>query len=195
MFTGIITETGVVANVSRANIAIRASAPFVRKLRYGASVAVDGACLTVVAKDARSFTADIMPETQKRTVIGALRRGDTVNLELPATPSSFLSGHIVQGHIDGIGTVKKILKKSPSHIFSFSVLPSIARYIVTKGSVAIQGVSLTVISVRSTTFTVGVIPHTFRGTAMRQLVPGDSVNIEVDVLAKYVKRFAQKHLL
>ncbi|HEY9585146.1 MAG TPA: riboflavin synthase [Candidatus Paceibacterota bacterium] len=195
MFTGIITETGTVASVSRSNIAIRASAPFVRKLRRGASVAVDGACLTVVAKDARSFTADIMPETQKRTALGALRRHDTVNLELPATPSSFLSGHIVQGHIDGIGTVKKILKKSTGHIFSFSVLPSIARYIVPKGSVAIQGVSLTVISVRSTTFTVGVIPHTLRATAMRRLVPEDTVNIEVDVLAKYAERFAQKHTL
>jgi len=195
MFTGIITETGTVASVSRSNIAIRVSTPFVRKLRRGTSVAVDGACLTVVAKDARSFTADIMPETQKRTALGALRRHDTVNLELPATPSSFLSGHIVQGHVDGTGVLEKIRKEGTSHILSFSVPRSLARSVIEKGSIALNGISLTVINASVSGFTVGIIPHTWKTTALHKLKRGGRVNVETDILAKYVEKIIKQRSL
>jgi len=159
------------------------------------SVAVNGACLTVVGKKGISFIADIMPETARRTTLGRLRRKTPVNLELPATPASFLSGHIVQGHIDGIGSVKKIVKDGGSHILTIAIPRVLGRYIVPKGSVAINGVSLTIITARSSMFTAGIIPHTFRVTMLGTLAPGDTVNIEVDVLAKYAEKFARKHYL
>lgn len=193
MFTGIITETGTIANVSRSKIAIRASRAVLRTLDHGTSIAVDGACLTVIAKNKSSFAADIMPETMRRTTLGRLRRGDTVNLELPATPSSLLSGHIVQGHIDGIGTLKQIKIESDSHIFSISVPRTLARYIVEKGSVTVNGVALTVIDVRASEFTVSIIPHTWKMTMIHTLKPNDHINIEVDVLGKYIEKLIRKH--
>ncbi len=193
MFSGIITETGTVADVLPNAIRVGAHAAFVRNLVRGTSVSVDGACLTVVSKDISSFTTDIMPETKRRTTLGSLRVGETVNLELPVTASSFLSGHIVQGHVDGIGTLKHVKKDGDSHIFSITVPHTLARYIAPKGSVTVSGVALTVIAVRSSSFSAGIIPHTFRTTTMHRLAVRDSVNIEVDVLAKYVEKFTRKH--
>ncbi len=194
MFTGIITETGTVADVSRSDISIRASGLFLRKLKSGTSVSVDGACLTVTAKNKSSFTADIMPETKRRTTLGNLRRGDTVNLELPATPNSFLSGHIVQGHVDGTGVVTKMRKEGASYILSFSCPRPLARSVVEKGSIALNGVSLTVIDAGASGFTVGIIPHTWQVTALHKLKRGGRVNIETDVLAKYAEKNYLKKL-
>jgi len=188
MFTGIITETGTVADVSRSDISIRTSGLFLRKLRSGTSVSIDGACLTVTSKNKNSFTADIMPETKRRTTLGNLRRGDTINLELPATPDSLLSGHIVQGHVDGTGMLTKIRKEGASYILSFSIPRPLTRAVVEKGSITINGVSLTVIDAGASGFTAGIIPHTWKVTALHKLKRGDRVNIETDVLAKYAEK-------
>jgi len=159
-----------------------------KKLAHGGSIAVDGTCLTVVSKTADSFSADIMPETVERTTLGKMKRDDEVNLELPATPTTFLSGHVVQGHVDGIGKVKNIRARGTSHIVEIAVPRALMPYIVPKGSVAVNGVSLTVISVSASGFTVGIIPHTWEETAFSHLSPGSQVNIETDVFAKYAEK-------
>jgi len=188
MFTGIITETGTLESRTRSRVAIRASRGFVRALTIGTSVSVSGVCLTVVEKGRGFFLADIMPETVRRTTLGTLRKGDHSNLELPATPASFLSGHIVQGHVDGVGVVKKITREGNSHILSIEVIPSIARQIAEKGSIAVDGISLTVISTRRSGFTVGIIPHTKKMTTLRSVKKGDTVNIEIERATDYARR-------
>lgn len=193
MFTGIITHRGTVAEAARSRIAVRAPREMLRALAIGASVAVDGACLTVISKTKDIFTADLLAETARKTVLGNIQAGASVNLELPATPGTFLSGHIVQGHVDGIGVVRKLETRSGDHLLSIGVPQPIARFLVSKGSVALDGVSLTVIDVRRAGFTVSVTPHTWRATTLAALSPGTRVNIEVDVLAKYVEKLLAKN--
>lgn len=188
MFTGIITETGVVESRTRSGISIRATAPFLRKLSRGSSVAVEGACLTVVGKTKHAFSADIMPETAERTTLGTLSRGVLINLELPSTPMTFLSGHIVQGHIDDVAVVKSIAKKGNSRILTLSIPRALSRYIVEKGSIAVNGVSLAVIKALQGRFSVGIIPHTWEKTSLRELKIGKRVNVEVDIIAKYAEK-------
>ena len=130
-----------------------------------------------------------MSETFERTNFGALKNGNLVNLELPATPKSFLSGHIVQGHVDGIGAVKKVKKDENQVTLSISIPRQLSRYIVAKGSIAVNGVSLTVIDAKPGSFSVGIIPHTWKSTMFRTLKPKAEVNIETDVLAKYIEKF------
>ena len=192
MFTGIITHTGTVADKTRNTLAIRAGRDVLRVLKKGGSIAVDGTCLTVTAKNANSFSADVMAETLKRTNLSSLTAKCVVNLELPATPKTFLSGHIVQGHVDAVGIVKEIKKDGNQFTLSISVPKRISRYIVPKGSITINGVSLTVIETRATGFTVGIIPHTWKSTMFHTLALKSPVNIEVDVLAKYVERLITK---
>ncbi|HXK38713.1 MAG TPA: riboflavin synthase [Candidatus Paceibacterota bacterium] len=189
MFTGIITHTGTVVDKKRNTLAIYAGRDILRALKKGGSIAVDGVCLTVTAKNASSFSADVMSETFKRTDFSSLTAKSIVNLELPATPRTFLSGHIVEGHIDGVGTVKAIKKDGTQFTLSISVPRELSRYISPKGSVTVNGVSLTVISARPGSFSVGIIPHTWESTAFHTLKPSGPVNIEVDILAKYVERF------
>lgn len=189
MFTGIITHTGTIAQKTRATLRVRASRGIVRALKKGGSIAVDGVCLTVTAKTADSFSADVMPETFNRTNLGTLGNGDLVNLELPATPQTFLSGHIVQGHIDAMGIVKEIKKDGNQFTLSISVPRQLSRYIPPKGSITVNGVSLTVINARPGIFSVGIIPHTWESTMFHILQPKQPVNIEVDVLAKYIEKF------
>lgn len=193
MFTGIITEMGTVMQISRTKIAIRASGILLRKLDIGTSIAVDGACLTVVKNDRGSFVANVMPETTRRTTLQKLCSGDAVNLELPATPSSFLSGHIVQGHVDGMATVKKIGKDGTSHVLTIELPESLARFVVEKGSVAVNGISLTIIDVGTSSFTVGIIPHTWKTTNLHALKTGNQVNVETDIMAKYIEKIMKKH--
>jgi len=188
MFTGIITHTGTVAEISRATLRVRASRDIVRTLKKGGSIAVDGVCLTVTAKTGDSFSADVMIETFERTNFGNLKSGNLVNLELPATPQTFLSGHIVQGHIDAVGVVKEIRKKGSQFTLFISVPKQVFRYIVSKGSITVNGVSLTAVNVRLGIFSVGIIPHTWESTMFHTLRPKAGVNIEVDVLAKYVEK-------
>jgi riboflavin synthase len=205
MFTGIIEELGTVAAVEQHIDAIRLSvrgAVVLEGTRVGDSIAVNGCCLTVTSTDSVGiWTADVMKESLDRTVLGGLRPGDPVNLERAATIASRLGGHLVQGHVDGVGTV---VKRSPSErweVIEIGLPPSLTRYVVEKGSIAVDGVSLTVMSthLRSGTglasspdgdhsFAVSLIPETLSRTTLGTRAPGERVNLEVDVLAKYVER-------
>ncbi len=185
MFTGIITETGIVER-GAPRFSVRADSSLLRKLKRGDSIAVDGACLTVVGKTKRALSADLMPETTRRTTLGRIPRGVLVNLELPATPASFLSGHIVQGHVDEVGSLVSVVRKGHGHLLKFSIARELSKYIVEKGSIAVNGVSLTVVEAGENYFTVGIIPYTWDNTTFRTMKVGDRANIEADVLAKYV---------
>lgn len=159
-----------------------------KQLKPGISIAINGVCLTVLGKGSDTFSAEVIPETLKRTMLSRLKKDDLVNLELPLTPNSLLSGHIVQGHVDGVGTLEKLSKEANSQILTISFPKDLGKYIVDKGSIAINGISLTIISVSRGILTVGIIPYTFKNTMIHQLKKNDLVNIEVDILAKYVER-------
>ena len=192
MFTGIITNLGTVFSKTKTSLMIKTDKDFLTRLEKGASVAIDGICLTVVNYNKNSFEVNVMPETVNRTNIQYLQSENLVNLELPTTANSFLSGHIVQGHIDGTGRLQGIIKKNNSHILKFSIPNSLSKYIVEKGSIAVNGTSLTVIEVAKSYFTVGIISHTWAKTMLHTIKVGDFVNVEVDILAKYVYKFLKK---
>jgi riboflavin synthase len=189
MFTGIITHLGVVSETTTSTLAIETPKDLHNKLSLGTSISVNGICLTVTEiQKPNLFTIDFMPETAKKTTIQYLHTGDKVNLELSATPETFLAGHLVQGHVDGISEVLHIEKEGNSFIFTFSLDKSLSKYVVNKGSVTINGISLTVIEETDTQFTVGIIPHTWDNTMLHTLKVGNFVNIEIDVIAKYVEK-------
>lgn len=192
MFTGIITNLGRVVNKTKTSLIIKTGKDFFIGLDKGRSVAVDGICLTVVTYNKNSFEVNIMPETVSRTNIQYLQLGDLVNLELPATAQSFLSGHIVQGHIDGTGKLLSIVKKNNSNILKFSIPTPLSKYIVEKGSIAVNGVSLTVIEATKKYFVVGIIPHTWKKTMLHTINVGNAVNLEVDILAKHVEKLLKE---
>jgi len=187
MFTGIIEHIGTITGQDGVTYAIRAPKGIIAKLQKGTSIAINGICCTVVYKKGNDFAIEVMPETQKKTAISHLRRGSNVNLELPATPSTFLSGHIVQGHIDGVGRIKKIVSEGNGRLFTISIPKILSPYVVSKGSIALNGVSLTIIAAPRDEFTVGIIPFTRTHTTLGRLKKGDPVNIEVDILAKYIR--------
>lgn len=190
MFTGIITHLGKLAEREGATYTFKTDELFCKRLKSGTSVAVNGVCLTVLSKPKNgTFSVTIMPETVKRTMFSYLRPHDEVNLELPASLESFFSGHIVQGHIDGVGKVQKIQKQKNSRLITIEVSRRMSNYIVEKGSIAVNGISLTVIAAEWTHFIVGIIPYTWKHTMMMHNVKvGDRVNVEVDILAKYVDK-------
>ncbi len=174
-------------SVDDARIAVRG--PLVTSdATHGASIAVNGCCLTVAALDGDVFTADVMAETFKRTSLGALSEGDPVNLERPLAAGARLGGHVVQGHVDGTGTIAS----HEDGVVRVEIPEDLARYVVEKGSIAVDGVSLTVVETGDTSFTVSLIPTTLELTTLGHKGPGDVVNIEVDVLAKYVERLLAK---
>jgi riboflavin synthase len=195
VFTGIIEEIGEVLSVDAhgdsAVLSLRAST-IAADLRKGASIAVNGVCLTVTGwtgdPPVRHIGFDVMAETLKRSVIGTLRPGDQVNLERAARADSRLDGHIVQGHVDGTGVVLARTPGAGWEAVRFGLPSDLARYVAEKGSIAVDGVSLTVTAVGSDWFEVGLIPETLRATTLGAKAPGDAVNLEVDVLAKYVAR-------
>ncbi|MFH1959167.1 MAG: riboflavin synthase [Patescibacteria group bacterium] len=189
MFTGIISHLGEVTSNQDNSLRISSPLALFSHLTLGMSIAVNGICLTVTKQeDPHFFYIDFMPETAQKTTIQYLKKGMKVNLELPATPNTFLAGHVVQGHVDAVSKIINIEEEGNSHLFTFSLKPSISRYLVDKGSIAVNGISLTVITATKDNFTVGIIPHTWSHTMLHQLKPGDHVNIEVDVLAKYVEK-------
>ncbi|MDE2312049.1 MAG: riboflavin synthase [Patescibacteria group bacterium] len=192
MFTGIIENLGQLKSRRGAAYAFTAGAGFCRRIKIGDSIAVNGACLTATSVGRTDFTAEVMPETRKRTTLGKFEIGAAVNLEFPATLATFLSGHLLQGHIDGVGRVVKISRQGNSRLIQFALPKTLANYVVKKGSVAVNGVSLTVIAVKNNRFSVGVIPHTWRHTSFRELKTGDLVNLETDVLAKYLEKLVAK---
>jgi riboflavin synthase len=196
MFTGIIEELGTVAALEAwaqgARLTVRC-AVVLEDLRDGASIAVNGVCLTATGLELDSFSADLAPETLRLTNLGALRSGSRVNLERPLSPASRLSGHIVQGHVDGTG---EFLSLNPlgsgNGWLSIRVPNELDRYLVYKGSIAIDGISLTIASLESGILSVAIIPHTYRNTTLCGYCPGARVNLECDILAKHVEKLLQK---
>lgn len=191
MFTGIIEEVGVIERIQRgthsALLHIRAQY-ILDGLHPGDSVAVNGVCLTVISFHARGFAADVMHETLNRSTLSFLRGGSRVNLERAMPAGGRFGGHIVAGHVDGIGTVRSVERDDNAVWYTIQAGPNILRYVVEKGSIAIDGISLTVASVREDRFSVSVIPHTAQMTVLRERVPGDKVNLETDVIGKYVEK-------
>ncbi|MBA2282467.1 MAG: riboflavin synthase [Actinomycetota bacterium] len=182
MFTGIIEELGTV--LSRDGARLRLGATIVLDdVVLGASIAVNGCCLTVVVWDDASWTADVSDESYARTNLGDLQPGDSVNLERPVRLSDRLGGHLVQGHVDGVGVVEVA---APD--LRVALPEGMGRYVVEKGSITVDGVSLTVVDALDDAFTVAVIPHTAEVTTLGRRQPGDRVNLEVDITAKYVER-------
>lgn len=192
MFTGIITHLGKFQRKEGSRFTFSASRSLLQQLTTGASIAVNGICLTVLKKPVReTFSVEIMPETEKKTNLGTLQQRDIVNVELPATASTLLSGHIVQGHVDGVGKILSVKEEGNSYLFTFSLPAGLDNYLVEKGSIAINGISLTVITVTKKSFTVGIIPHTWKNTMLHTARVHDKVNLEVDVVAKYVEKLLQ----
>lgn len=196
MFTGIIEEVGEVLALNRrgdsAVLGVRVST-VVDDLSHGASIAVNGVCLTVVGWDASGrVDFDVMAETLKRSVIGALQPGSRVNLERATRADARLDGHIVQGHVDGTGVVVSRLPGDGWEAVRFGLPAELTRYVAEKGSIAVDGISLTVTAVGDDWFEVGLIPETLRATTLGGKQPGDPVNVEVDVLAKYVARLLER---
>lgn len=191
MFTGIVEELGTVTELAErgdsARLTIRG--PVVSEdLGHGDSVSVNGCCLTVVDREGDAFTADVMRESLDRTSLGVLRSGDAVNLERAMRADARFGGHLVQGHVDATGT---LLERSPAEHWEtvrIALPADIARYVVAKGSITVDGTSLTVVAVDERSFTVSLIPETLRATTLGLREVGDRVNLEVDVLAKYVER-------
>ncbi|SER83115.1 riboflavin synthase alpha chain [Lentzea xinjiangensis] len=197
MFTGIVEELGhVVATQDLPDAArIRVAGPIVTSdAKHGDSIAVNGVCLTVVEVENGTFTADVMRETLERSSLAKITAGDRVNLERAAAVGQRLGGHIVQGHVDGTGTVLAREKAEHWEVVHIGLPPQLARYVVEKGSITVDGVSLTVVSVSEDQFTVSLIPTTLDLTTLGHRTPGAVVNLEVDVLAKYVERLAIPHL-
>lgn len=190
MFTGLIEHSGVVASIEQSadGAVIAIETPFAATLGHGDSVAVNGVCLTATQPDGTSFSADVMNETLARTALGELAPGDGVNLELPLAVGDRLDGHIVQGHVDGVGEVAETREAGFSRAMRVTLPSGLARYVVEKGSITIDGVSLTVSATGDDWLEVSLIPETRERTTLGKMAPGDHVNLEVDVLAKYVER-------
>ena len=190
MFTGIIEQQGKVQKRAKERRHVEAASAFVKELSLGASVAVNGACLTVSEIPAKTvFVADVMPETLRRTTLGSLKVNSPVNLELPMRADGRFGGHMVQGHVDGTATLARVCETGNSRILSFAARKDILRYVVEKGSIAIDGISLTVIEADAKGFSVGIIPHTLERTTLAHIDDGDTVNVEADITAKYVRAF------
>jgi len=186
LFTGIVEEVGVVAKISENGMTVRAS-KVTGDLKPGDSIAVNGACLTAVGFTGNEFSVDLSPETMRRTALGDLSEGSLVNLERALLVSDRMGGHIVQGHVDGTGRVMSTKPEGESVIFRIRVPKRLSRYIVEKGFVAVDGISLTVVKRGASSFTLAVIPYTSNNTNLAALSVGDRVNLEADILAKYVE--------
>jgi riboflavin synthase len=187
LFTGIIEEVGHVARIGGGSLVIDCQ-KVLEDVHLGDSIAVNGVCLTVTHFDRSSFTADVMPETVRRTSLAELKKGSPVNLERALTLASRLGGHIVSGHIDGTGEIVKFADEGNAILMTVSAESGLLRYIVEKGSVALDGISLTVASVTDHDFTVSLIPHTREVTNLGSKKLGSPINIETDVLGKYVEK-------
>ena len=186
MFTGLVQTTATVTSIEGGRLALEAAEPL--ELAEGDSVAVNGVCLTATGIDGNAFAADVMAETLRRSALGALAAGATVNIELPLRASDRLGGHIVQGHVDGTGAVASVTEEGFARVMRIAAGDDVLRYVVEKGSVAVDGVSLTVAEVDDGSLTVSLIPETLERTTLGAIEPGRQVNLEVDVIAKYVEK-------
>lgn len=190
MFTGIIQATGSTISLAAGKLSI-AAVDILKGVESGGSIAVNGVCLTVTAFDSKSFSVDIMPETLGKTNLGRLRSGDRVNLERPLALGGELGGHLVQGHIDGTGKIISIVPEEGAVLMKFETLPEIMRNIVLKGFIAVDGASLTVTTRDARTFGVSIVDYTRRHTTLADKKIGDTVNLEVDIVGKYVAEFVK----
>lgn len=190
MFTGIIEAMGSIAEVKRTGdgFRIRVETTLASELKLGDSLAVNGVCLTVMLIDGDQVLADIGPETARVTTLAGLQRGQQVNLERPLRSDGRVDGHFVLGHVDAVGVVEELRKEGASHWITIEFPPALAQYLVWKGSVAMDGVSLTVAGLGERHFDVQIIPFTWSNTTLRTLRKGDKVNLECDVLGKHVAR-------
>lgn len=197
MFTGLVEFLGTVQQTSRLGAGCELSViqpVLASELTIGESVAVNGACLTVVKRDQVSFQFQLGPETLARTNLGELAAGDRVNLERALRLSDRLGGHFVQGHVDGLGRIAERLLQGEWELIWFSCPPDLTRQMVSKGSVAVDGVSLTIVDVEESRFSVALIPHTLAHTTLGSKAVGAAVNLETDLLAKYVARFQESRV-
>ena len=190
MFTGLVADLGSVAAVDATADGVRLTleSPLARELREGDSIAVDGVCLTAVGICGERFGADVMHETLRRSALGDVEAGARVNLELSLRASDRLGGHIVQGHVDGVGAVAGVREDGFARVVTIAAGPDVLRYVVEKGSIAVNGVSLTVAHVDDDGFDVSLIPETLERTTLGAARSGTAVNLEVDVVAKYVEK-------
>ena len=194
MFTGLVQDLGRVAEVheTAGGVRVAIESPLARELSEGDSVAVNGVCLTAVGQsgppDPERFGADVMQETLRRSSLGGMEAGSAVNLELPLRPTDRLGGHIVQGHVDGVGVVAATRDEGFARVVTVEAEPSLLRYVVEKGSIAVDGVSLTVARVDDASFDVSLIPETLERTTLGRAEIGRVVNLETDVLAKHVEK-------
>ncbi|MFH1031477.1 MAG: riboflavin synthase [Chloroflexota bacterium] len=190
MFTGIVEETGKVIQAGVGKLVISAR-DTLKEMKPGDSISVNGVCLTITSLNSSSFSVDIMAETIKRTNLGLLKAGDKVDLERPMALGSRLGGHLVQGHIDDTGRVASIKGEGDAKLITFEASPQIMRYIVEKGFIAVDGISLTVIARDANSFQVSIVGFTREHTILGDRKVGDLVNIEVDIIGKYVEQFNQ----
>ncbi|MEW5705203.1 MAG: riboflavin synthase [Actinomycetota bacterium] len=192
MFTGIIEDLGKIQSIKRGAedfiIEIK-SAKLTPELNIGDSIAVNGICLTVTTKSNNSFTVDVMPETVKKTSLNELKVSDMVNLERAMTPSSRFGGHMVSGHVDGVGEIKSRVSHRNAFLIKIKAPESVTRYLIDRGSIAVDGISLTVMEYGLDYVGVSIIPHTAKVTTLGFKGPGDKVNLEVDLIGKYVEKF------
>lgn len=189
MFTGIITHLGKLTEKNNTKYTFSAPKTLCNSISKGTSISVNGVCLTVFNKTGNaSFSVEIMPETARKTMLKSLKTDGFVNLELPLTSKSFISGHLVSGHVDGVGLIKKIIKEGNSKLFTIQFPDKLDKYIVKKGSISVNGISLTVINVQKYYFTVGIIPYTEKHTMLHTANIGNEVNLEVDIIAKYLEK-------
>jgi riboflavin synthase len=192
MFTGIVEELGKVISVkkSRVDYILSLAAPFLAPgLNIGDSVAVNGICLTVTSKTGNSFAVDVMPETVKKTNLVRIKAGSTVNLERALTLSGRLGGHMVSGHVDGVGIIRSKTKKGNALLINIEAPESVTRYLIDRGSIAVDGISLTVMDIGVNLITISIIPHTAKVTTLGFKDKGDTVNLEADLIGKYVEKF------
>ena len=197
MFTGIVEELGTVAAIEHGadSAVLRIDGPLVvSDATHGASISVNGVCLTVTEHDASGFTVDVMAETLARSSLGALAPGDRVNLERAMPADGRFGGHVVQGHVDGASTILERVPGDRWEVVRFSLPADLARYVVEKGSITVDGVSLTVVEAGEASFTVSLIPETLARTTLGSRRPGDLVNLEADVIAKHVEKLLGGYL-
>lgn len=195
MFTGIIEELGTVISLRSGTVArlVIAGPRVAEEISVGDSVSVNGVCLTATSVSGDEISFDAVPETLSRSTLGQLRTGDRVNLESSLRAGKVIGGHFVQGHVDGIGIVESIREIASSREIRFRAPAEVTRYVVEKGSIAVDGISLTVASFDASGFTVAVIPHTLESTTLGMIRPGDRVNLETDIIGKYVEKFVKGH--